>query len=285
MAHEVFISHASEDREVADKVCGALESGGIKCWIAPRDIPFGATYEAAIVRAIYSSRLVVLILSAHSNESLHVEREIQSACADNFQKPIVPVRIGDFNYSKVLLYYLGSAQWLDASTPPLEQHLGRLVEHVRASLSLAGDAAQDTRPEASDAHVMSPMPTNPPEVPRLAAVPHERDASHAQDAASAPADVSAGRRTPTAALVGAGVIALLLVAVLVAIFAMRGGRENVNTLPANNANVSNATPTPQRTPTPTPTPSASPTPSPRPPIRNVNRPLNFNLRRPTNRNN
>jgi hypothetical protein len=74
-----------------------------------------------------------------------------------------------------------------------------------------------------------------------------------------------------------------LIAVVVAIFAMRGGRDNGNALPTNNANVNNATPTPQRTATPTPTPSASPTPSPRPPIRNVNRTLNSNLRLPLNR--
>lgn len=266
MAHEVFISYASEDREVADKVCGALESSGIKCWIAPRDVPLGATYEEAIVRAIYSSRLVVLILSAHSNRSPHVEREIQSACADNFHKLIVPVRIGDFHYSKVMLYYLGSAQWLDASTPPLEQHLDRLVEHVRSHLSRADDTAQDERPAATDAGARATQTVTEPR--------------HTPDAV----DMRAERRPPLAALVAAGVGALVLIAVVVAVIAMRGGRDNRNTLPANNVNVNNATPTPQRTPSPTP--QASPTPSPtRSPIRNINRTPNFNLRRPTTRDN
>jgi len=32
----VFISYASADAAVAQKVCSALESAGILCWIAPR---------------------------------------------------------------------------------------------------------------------------------------------------------------------------------------------------------------------------------------------------------
>lgn len=261
MAHDVFISYAVEDREVADKVCDALERGGVKCWIAPRDIPVGADYEEAIMDGIASSRMLVLVLSSHSNASPHVKREIQNASAEGSKTQIIPLRIEEIEYNKALRYYLGSAQWLDASTPPLEQHLGRLVEHVRSRLSRAGDAARPVEPPAPT------TATNPP-----------RD----YDSFKGTGD---GRKPFPLALVGAGVLALLLVAVVVAFVAMRGGRDNRNMLPSNNANVNNATPTPQRTPTPSPTPSASPTPSPRPPIRNVNRTLNFNLRRPTNRNN
>jgi hypothetical protein len=38
MTHEVFISHASLDKPMADVVCTALEGAGIRCWIAPRDV-------------------------------------------------------------------------------------------------------------------------------------------------------------------------------------------------------------------------------------------------------
>jgi hypothetical protein len=69
MAHDVFISYATDDRQVAEKVCVALEGDGIKCWIAPRDVPVGADYEEAIVDGIASSRILVLVLSSHSNAS------------------------------------------------------------------------------------------------------------------------------------------------------------------------------------------------------------------------
>jgi hypothetical protein len=42
MPSMVFISHSSNDRATADAICAHLESAGIKCWIAPRDIEPGA---------------------------------------------------------------------------------------------------------------------------------------------------------------------------------------------------------------------------------------------------
>ncbi|MGH6991941.1 MAG: toll/interleukin-1 receptor domain-containing protein, partial [Caulobacteraceae bacterium] len=41
MAHHVFISYSNADKLIADRVCHALEEKGLRCWIAPRDIPFG----------------------------------------------------------------------------------------------------------------------------------------------------------------------------------------------------------------------------------------------------
>src|ERR1700738_1390409 len=38
MAHDVFISHSTRDKTVADSVCSTLESVGIHCWMAPRDV-------------------------------------------------------------------------------------------------------------------------------------------------------------------------------------------------------------------------------------------------------
>ena len=35
MAHDVFISHSTNNRAVANSVCASLESVAIRCWIAP----------------------------------------------------------------------------------------------------------------------------------------------------------------------------------------------------------------------------------------------------------
>ena len=35
--HNVFISYSTKDTDIAESACNALESAGIKCWIAPRD--------------------------------------------------------------------------------------------------------------------------------------------------------------------------------------------------------------------------------------------------------
>lgn len=134
MANHVFITHAVEDKKIANLICEALESNGIKCWIAPRDVPYGMNFEEAIVDAICGSKLMILILSSHSNNSPHVKREIQNACMEDAQTPILPFRVEDIRLNKALRYYLGSTQWLDASTPPLESHFESLIKRVRVYL-------------------------------------------------------------------------------------------------------------------------------------------------------
>ena len=148
MANHVFITHAVEDKEIANRVCEALESNGIQCWIAPRDVPYGMNFEEAIVDAICGSKLMILILSTHSNNSPHVKREIQNACMEDAQTPILPFRVEDIRLNKALRYYLGSTQWLDASTPPLESHFESLIKRVRVYLPQEAEAEADSKAEA-----------------------------------------------------------------------------------------------------------------------------------------
>jgi hypothetical protein len=52
---KVFISYASADKAAADAIVAALERGGIRCWIAPRDVTPGLLYADAIVQALNSA--------------------------------------------------------------------------------------------------------------------------------------------------------------------------------------------------------------------------------------
>src|SRR6266513_2774049 len=62
--NKVFISYASQDVAVAEKLCAALEAASLPCWIAPRDVRAGESYAAAIVQAINCCRMLVLDLLA-----------------------------------------------------------------------------------------------------------------------------------------------------------------------------------------------------------------------------
>jgi hypothetical protein len=158
MAHDVFISYAAEDVQVAEQICQTLEEESIKCWMAPRDVPFGVPYEQAILDAIEDSQFLVLIFSAHANASQHVEREIRKSFADRSKTQVFPFRIENVPYNNVLYYYLGGAQWLDASSPPLEEHLRRLVEHVHTHLPRVPEPDATPPPEQKPA----PAPPAPP---------------------------------------------------------------------------------------------------------------------------
>jgi TIR domain len=131
--HQVFISHSSDDREVANAVCAALEGEGNPCWIAPRDILPGANWGEAICDAIASSRLLLLVYSTRANQSQQVARELEIATAEKV--PILPFRIENVPISRSLRFFLAAQQWLDASEGPLEQHLPRLTAAVEALLT------------------------------------------------------------------------------------------------------------------------------------------------------
>src|SRR5436190_24383324 len=134
MAHDVFISHSSSNRTIANAVCAALEGATIRCWIAPRDVLPGRSYSGDITRAIQQIRAFVLIFSEHSNNSEQVLREVQLAAHSRLH--IVQFRIDAVLPSDDLEYYLSGPHWLDAVTPPLENHIEQLQTSMKALLAL-----------------------------------------------------------------------------------------------------------------------------------------------------
>jgi hypothetical protein len=149
MAFDAFISYANNDKATADATCAALESAGIRCWIAPRDIAPGADWGAAIIEALENCRLFVLIFSSSADKSPQVRNEIVKAASRGVV--IVPIRIEDTIPTKSLAYYMGGVHWLDALTPPLEGHLHVLVATATALLKL--DPTKTDAP--GDAHQAS----------------------------------------------------------------------------------------------------------------------------------
>jgi len=132
MPSMVFISHSSKDRETADTICAHLESAGVKCWIAPRDIEPGATWTKGIMQGLEACRVLILIFSEHANDSDHVQREVAKAFSSGLA--VIPFRIKDVLPDQSLSYFLDTVQWLDACAPPLQKHLGALSERVKKLL-------------------------------------------------------------------------------------------------------------------------------------------------------
>ncbi len=145
MAHDVFISYSSKDKPAADATCAVLESKGIRCWMAPRDITPGADWGESIVEAIHASRAMVLVFSSNANLSPQIKREVERSV--NKGIPVIPLRIENVMPAKSLEYFLSTPHWLDAFTPPLEHHLNYLADVIR--------------------HILDGQPPPPPPVPVL----------------------------------------------------------------------------------------------------------------------
>jgi hypothetical protein len=140
MAHDVFLSYSDSDRSTALAVLFALEHGKIRCWMAPRDVLAGMEYGTAILEAIKSCRVMILIFSGKADSSPFVRREVERAVA--MEKIIMPFRIENILPSRAMEFCLGNTHWLDALTPPLEKHIGTLVNSVERVLVSPSEASR-----------------------------------------------------------------------------------------------------------------------------------------------
>jgi hypothetical protein len=132
VAREVFISYSQPDYACAMELVARVESEGMNCWVAPRDIAPSADWAAEIIDAISNARVMILIFSASSNESPQVRREVERAVHKNVS--ILPFRIESVLPSKSLEYFLSSQHWMDAFPPPRDAHYVRLCSYLKNQL-------------------------------------------------------------------------------------------------------------------------------------------------------
>ena len=74
--YDLFFSYSTKDQEAALNLVGEIESHGLKCWIAPRDIPTSKSWAGAIIEGLNESRVFLILLTESSNQSNQVLREV-----------------------------------------------------------------------------------------------------------------------------------------------------------------------------------------------------------------
>lgn len=116
MAHDIFISYSSKDKQTADAICHVLETNKLRCWIAPRNIHAGKNYPEQIMNGIRNAKIVVLVFSKNSQESVFVNNEIDTAFSNN--KPIISFKIDETLPEKRMEFFLRNKHWLDAYPDP-----------------------------------------------------------------------------------------------------------------------------------------------------------------------
>lgn len=98
---KVFISHAAEDSNIAEKLHDDLKSVGVKSWLASKDILPGQNSKDVINKAIKDSTYFLALLSSNSvSERGQVQRDLKIALdlLDEFSSDdifIIPVRLDE----------------------------------------------------------------------------------------------------------------------------------------------------------------------------------------------
>lgn len=108
MMHDVFISYSSKDASFVDSMCRILETNGIKCWVAPRNIPTSSNYAREIPAAIRGCTVFLLVMSPDTQSSIWVSRELDLAI--NERKVIFPLMTDDISLNDEFNFYLTGVQ-------------------------------------------------------------------------------------------------------------------------------------------------------------------------------
>jgi hypothetical protein len=125
----VFVSCASQDRDIAKSLVENLEQHGIKCWIAPRDVTPGPQHAGEIAGAINAASILILVLSEHALTSAHVGREVERAGSKS--RGIIVLRTDAAPLTRSFEYFLREAQWINVAALGVPASLSKLTQAVR----------------------------------------------------------------------------------------------------------------------------------------------------------
>ena len=137
MNKSVFISYSSKDERYIKKMTQMLEKMGITYWIAPDMIPAGSNYAREIPSAIQNCDIFLLVLSKASQQSIWVEKEIDSAIY--YRKTIVPFQIDDSPMTDVFRFYLNNVQTIYCANRPKDA-IEELKQRLRTLLKLTAES-------------------------------------------------------------------------------------------------------------------------------------------------
>ncbi len=168
----IFISHSSKDQKVARAICAALESRGIDCWLASRNVGPGDNFQEAIVKAIQSAKAMVLVFTDNANNSAEIKKEL--ALASQNKLAVIPARTEDVVPTAALAYELATRQWINLFED-WEHEIENLCARVRQILPPPASDTAPPQPSPQPAAQSPAQPTvepvSPPVVPAAAAKP------------------------------------------------------------------------------------------------------------------
>ena len=161
MGARIFISYSSKDQKIAETICRALEARSYECWIACRNVGPGENFQEAIVKALRSSQLMLLVFTSNANNSDEIKKEV--VLAGRHHVTVVPVRVEDVAPNDALAYEFATRQWIDLFDD-WERHIDRLVTQIGNIISGASTGS------AGEKNVVA-QPTLPPPSPNMSLRP------------------------------------------------------------------------------------------------------------------
>jgi len=126
MNYDVFISCASQDKEIAKEVKQHLDVKGLKCWFDSE-----STHDKETIKGVIeTSKILLVLVSSEANKSYNIPAEI--ILADIEGLTILPVRIQNVTIQGLLKHLLVDSQWLEAVDDEINFKLDLITEALQS---------------------------------------------------------------------------------------------------------------------------------------------------------
>lgn len=139
--NDVFISYSRKDYvddtkqvipdNVVSKVKDALKAENISFWFDEEGVYSGQDFAEKIIANIETSKVFLYLSTANANQSRWTCREIASA--DEFGKPIVPVRIDNSRYNRNVMFRIAHLDYIEYYANP-EKGMRDMLDAIHAHL-------------------------------------------------------------------------------------------------------------------------------------------------------
>ena len=126
-----FLSHASADAPLAMQLCNTLESRGVRCWIAPRNIPPSVSWPSAVLAGLEGCGAFVLLVTTNALLSEEVLTEVEKA--RRLKRQVYSVMVDKPELVGELRYYLTRWQWIDAAAVDMDRVGTQLAEVLQGT--------------------------------------------------------------------------------------------------------------------------------------------------------
>ena len=121
-AYDLFISYATGDSAIADELRNDLETHGLKCFMAEKDIQVATEWQDSIRAALIGSKRILVLLTPRSVSRPWVLMETGAAWA--LGKPLIPA-----------LSHVATNELLD----PVRRYQARVIETTAQRQSLVNE--------------------------------------------------------------------------------------------------------------------------------------------------
>lgn len=187
----VFLSYSRRDVDLVNRLYDDLLARGIQVWMDRNAIEAGSLWRTSIVDGIQACRVFLLVVSAASQQSANVAKEV--ALAESNRKPIVPIKIDSTPIQPDFGYTLAGIQFVDMIRKGYAVSLTEILDAIQR-LAAAPDPAvpqfaapETAAPQAAGLAVQPQVSVESAAPPSDAAIASQRPNSawQSQEAASA----------------------------------------------------------------------------------------------------